>query len=327
VLIEFLVEYKDHIEYPEVQKYLDNRYSDDENNHTQKHNGNYMFRNILDYLTTHRKSTCKEIAKKYNESSGSNIKSIENNVRDFIKKNLIPYYIVKEDDVKKIGNKKIQTYSLTHFGILYTIHFFSKGDDFEYKLDTIRNLAIEYKDYFPKIFGRFDKFEKIIGKDFEYTLSLRDISSYIHELGSVDHFQDIANESVIHLDYTKQFRKKPAQEKLEDQISYIIYNNLLDNIEFYERVYDKKFNLLEEEKKQFGDWKKLTEKQLDDWHKINEKLDRVFYSLPKKAEIKWKKIIKSDSKINKWYFWFLDNSIKINEKKTNELRKMKTILR
>lgn len=114
---------------------------------------------------------------------------------------------------------------------------------------------------------------------------------------------------------------------MEDQISYIIYNNLLDNIEFYERVHNKKFKLLEKEKKQFGDWEKLTGKQLHDWNKIDEKSYRVFQSLSKKAKTKWKKIIKSDSKINEWYFWFLDNSIKINEKKTNELRKMKTFLK
>ena len=155
VPIEPIVDLKDHIEYPEVQKYLDNRYFDDKNNHTQKHNGNYIFNTILKHLTTNRKSTCKEIAESYNDNSRRNLKAIENNVRDFIKKNLIPYYIVEKDEIKKIRNKKIQTYSLTHFGILYTIHFFSKGNDFEYELDTIRNLAIEYKDYLPKIFSRF----------------------------------------------------------------------------------------------------------------------------------------------------------------------------
>ena len=312
--------------YPEIEKILDSKYPNDENTISQKQTGNYMFKTILKYLITHKKSTCKEIAKKYRENSNQSLKSITNNVRDFIKINLIPYYIVEEDELKKIKNKKIQTYSLTHFGILYTIHLFSKGKNSTYDPNPIRNITIEYKDYLPKIFNRFEEFKKTIGNNFEYTLSLHDISTHIDKLGSFHHFQDIANESVMYLDYLKLFRKKSIKEILEDQISYIIYNNLLDNIEIYEFAYNEKYNQLKKERKQFGDISNLTKQQLCDLKEINKKTDIICNTVQKKAKLKLKKIINSNPEISNWYVSFLNNSIKINEQRINELHKIKAII-
>ena len=43
VPINPIFEFEDHADYPEIQKDLDHRYSNDENNSSSKHTGNYMF--------------------------------------------------------------------------------------------------------------------------------------------------------------------------------------------------------------------------------------------------------------------------------------------
>src|SRR3972149_10276880 len=83
-------------ELPSVFKYLDKRYGTPDVSEPKKKNGEYALRFILKYLSYHKQSTCEEIAEKEyedrldkNPRSKVKLKSITDDIRSFIKNNLI----------------------------------------------------------------------------------------------------------------------------------------------------------------------------------------------------------------------------------------------
>ena len=171
-------------ELPLVLKHLDRKYGLYDIKDAKKENGEYALRFILKHLSLHRESTCLEIAKAEHERIPGNqkkqrsLKSITNNVRKFIKNNLISSQLVYKGEPKIIANKHIETFSLSPIGILYVIHLFGKmiknknhSYDFE-KIDVefIKILGKEYSQTLPKIFGKFELFQKVLRKDFNNVL-------------------------------------------------------------------------------------------------------------------------------------------------------------
>jgi len=189
------------IELPLVFKNLDRRYGAPDIKEPKKKNGEYVLRLIIKYLSQHKRSTCEEIAQyefDKNISSQIKLKSITDDIRIFIKNNLIVSQIVFHDEPKKKYNKKVETYSLSPIGILYSMHLFAKfskrddfgditwvDDDLKKDQELIKTLGIEYSETLPKVFGRFELFEKFLGKGFESFLIDPFMAVFDFERGSV----------------------------------------------------------------------------------------------------------------------------------------------
>jgi len=166
------------IELPWVLKELDKRYGTLDIKEIKTRNRQYAMRYILKHLSYYKDSTCEEIAKAEhdkNRQSQRKLKSVTDDVRKFVKNNLIRSQLVYEGEPKKVKNHPIKTYSLSPMGILYAIHLLGnlretdenvmsgfELHNVDYKF--IRTLGKEYEDTLPKIFGRFNSF-KIISED------------------------------------------------------------------------------------------------------------------------------------------------------------------
>jgi len=305
---------RDVVFYSEIEEYLDRRYGGPEKKNPSSAKGEKILRYILEYLHTHKNSTCEELARFHYEREildRAKLKSITDDVRKFIKGPLISLKIVEKSEPRKMGNKNVEQFSLTPFGVLYVIHLFTITQQEKipdsycfdnYGLKTIRNISREYKDLLPLIFGRFDFFEKTIGKNFEYTLGLINIGDNFG--GPVLPLNtDLLNESIEFLYLDKNRKKKTSQENITDSISFLVYNNMLNNIELYER------KILMQGKQH---------------KKIN--LKKIFKKAQKHAKTKWKKIIQSDPAIMKWYCDFVNSSIKHYRIKTKELVKFQSFV-
>ena len=127
-------------------------------------------------MSKHKKSTCEEIARyefEKNISTKRLLKSITDDVRKNVENNLRKLGLVKMQGFRKIKRRHAKVYSLTPLGILYSIHLFGKlqwKENHEINFVHIQNIAKEYSDTLPKIFGKFKLFEKILGKNFESIL-------------------------------------------------------------------------------------------------------------------------------------------------------------
>src|SRR5689334_3404436 len=120
--------------YPNIVREMDEIYGGPEYKKQANPKGRNALFFILDYLSKKRKSTCEDIAKKESDNNPNlkrKIKSITDDVRKFIQINLIPRRLVVEDGFKKKYNKKVVAYSLTPFGILYSIHLLAKKQNDE----------------------------------------------------------------------------------------------------------------------------------------------------------------------------------------------------
>ena len=300
--------------YPEIQDYLDRRYGGPGKENPSKANGEAILRNILQFLSVNKNSTCPEIAKSQFDSEitgRAKLKSITDDVRKFLKGTLIPLTIVEISGTKKEYNKNVKQFSLTPFGVLYTIHLFTltkegKVPDYDsfddYDLIMIRNLAKEYGFLLPKVFGRFSVFENIIGKNFEYTLGLLRINDQFSG-AALPLDTDLLNESIEFLYLVKSRQKKPIRDMQADEISFLVYNNLLGNIEIY------KTESLKQTRKLKG-----------------KSLGKLFKKAQRDARTKWKKIIKSDPKIKTWYYDFINSAIKHYRIKIAEIIKLQSLL-
>ena len=92
--------------YPKIKDYLDTKYVRVVSENPQKEKGNKMLEVIVEFLTTKKNSTCEKIAEsnyQNNPNSDTRLKTITDNVRKFIKNNLIPLHIVKETGKEKSG--------------------------------------------------------------------------------------------------------------------------------------------------------------------------------------------------------------------------------
>jgi len=290
-------------ELPMVLKYLDRRYGTHDIEDANKTNGEYALRFILKHLALHKESTCLEIAKAEHDRTPQSqkkqrkLKSITDDVRKFIKYNLIATQLVYKGEPKKIANKHIETFSLSPIGILYVIHLFANvrsTDDMFFEIIVtsdidekfIRKLGNEYSQRFPKIFGRYKLFKKILGKDFEKYI----IESFIEILSGWSKGVGIPNERFLLTDYilthflfTSKIRK--VHDLIAEQISLLFY------VHFEEGLVNALRNEIEEDPKF---------RKKDVTYKHRESLNQ--------AREKWIQIMDEDRELKKWYATFLKNA-------------------
>ena len=301
---------------------LDQRYGKPGMEKPKKMNGQYTLLTILKYLAYHRQSTCEEIAKdEYDKNLQANrkLKSITDDIRKFIKNNLIWTRLVREDGYKKVYNKQVMAYSLTPVGILYAIYLFSnirvdedgvsivesgptqeefdlmseklKKNEKEYKmlvnsfqppidLMFVRSLAKEYSQTLPKVFGRFNLFEKIIGKNFERALLfIPFVQFFFPRDPTIPDIDEMLSEYAMNSYYSNELTKNGPDDLIAEQISLVFYANLFASI----------MNILD---RRFFD----ENKSHDGYNR-----DRNYLL----AKQKWMEILDEDKKIKKWYYNFV----------------------
>ncbi len=161
-------------DYPVLLDELDTRFGGPEYKGKKRIRGRKELRQILEYLSNNKQSIPMEITRDQQENKSKSKKQIKSRAdyfKKFIQKYLIPKRVVVVDGFKKEYNNKADEYSLTPFGILYSIHFLSKDTD-----TIIDNLAIEYKNELPKVFGKWDLFKKRLGKKYLAIIGLKQIA-------------------------------------------------------------------------------------------------------------------------------------------------------
>lgn len=324
----------------QIFNYLDQRYGNPDEKSLKKSNGEYMMRLILQYLSYHRQSTCEDIAKfEFDKkiSSKRKLKSITDDVRKFIKNNLRNLRLVKLDDYKKMSRRYAETYSLTPLGILYSIHLFGKlkwRKNHEINYIHIRNLAKEYSETLPKIFGKFELFEKILGKDFEdilivpfsriinpdkppeifvpfllreyvFSVFLQKVDQDLNKPFQI--FGEVFNEDGYEVHYRYKF--------LAEQISLVFYSYLLGSIQFSLSKKDETIKeLMKFESEAFG--KKGFDENLNMLKKA-EKHRQQLFALAKK---KWLKLMDEDKELKKWYNEFVEEVCESKRKEHLEIK-------
>ena len=238
-------------------KQLDLRYGNPSNEKLKK-NGQQTIRFILKYLSYHKQSTCEEIAKKEfddNIQTKRKLKSITDDVRKFIQNNLLWTQLIHEDGFKKVRNHQIQTYSLTPVGILYALYLFANlrldvreiriGQEYQ-KIDSkfIRSLAKEYSHVLPKVFSRFEIFEKVIGDEFETIATTPLTRMFSQPDPGTEADPDVMLTEIAMYDvWSSELTKNGPHDLIAEQISLVFYANLQSGIEdilrsryFYESV-------------------------------------------------------------------------------------------
>ena len=252
---------------------------------------------ILDFLSSHKRSTCKEIAKYeiLKEKKQRKEKSVTDDLRKFIQGNLIPRRIVKEDGFKKTYNKNEQAYSLTSFGILYYVHLFSKQKN---NSNVINNLSIEYKDVLPYVFRQFPFFRRMFGKNFLEIIDLKRISdgnffpkwNLTGPIDSVTSFVDSSYEA---------WRGDPVflSGRWVKQITLCIYNNMLSHL-FLTSI--DKYLENGEEKRQ------VTDNTIEEF---------------------WENLDNEDPQIKTWYSEFINEAMEANKERKKGLAQMKKLLK
>lgn len=243
---------------------------------------------ILEYLSDHKQSACEDIAQaEYdnNLNSKRKLKSITDDTRKFINKNLIPRRIIEEDGFKKKYNKKVKTYSLTPFGILYSIHFFSES---EKSTKTINNLEKEYQDTLPKIFGKFSVFKEIFGEEYLDVIGLQRIADYTHSNHLFDALGILGN-FVHHSGWVWLGEPLFLLNRWGDQISLLVYTSILSHL-----------------------------LRVAVFEYINSGEEPVIV-IKKKISDFWKKLNEIDPELEKWYMEFVKEFISNNEKEKKDV--------
>jgi len=293
------------VELPFVFKYLDRRYGTPDMVEPKKKNGEYVFRLIIKYLSYHKRSTCEEIAQyEYdnNLSSQRKLKSITDDIRKFLKNNLIETQIVYHDEPKKKYNKQIETYSLSPIGIFYSMYLlgnFRVTNEFglrgygitEIDGNLIKSLGKEYSETLPKVFGKFEFFEKIFGKYFIDFIITPFIAIYELQRAEIPTKEFLLTDHVLtsyQFHYTEDFFSMMDVHKyIAEQISLIFYIHLEESLV----------------------------------HTLRDKMDEAsnsrikngtakYRESLKQAREKWIQIMDEDKELKKWYNTFLKNATK-----------------
>jgi len=300
-----------------------------------------MIRLILKYLSFHRQATCEEIAKdeyEKNIQTKRKLKSITDDVRKFIKNNLIFTELVYPDGSKKGRKQQVQAYSLSPVGILYSIYLFSnlRIDEWEdqfsglsivtsgptqadidslseeigkpiddsvqepINLNLIRSLAKEYSHVLPKVFGRFELFEKKIGKDFELTVIYPFFNLFHRRDSDIPDIAEMLSEYAKQNYWRSELTKNGPSELLAEQISLVFYVNLQSNIE--EILHSRDFQKWSEKNN------KKESTKTEDYKKILNMAKQI-----------WLEIMDDDKKIKKWYMDFVKEAVKSKENEYGNL--------
>ena len=304
------------VELPWVLKQLDRKYGTPDIKEPKKKNGEYTIRLILKYLSEHKQSTCEDIAKYEFDNklqSQRKLKSITDDVRKFVKNNLIhSSQLVYEDGIKKVYNKQVQAYSLSPIGILYSMHLLAKfreteelGYPHDFEItgidhNFIRNLVMEYSQTLPKVFGRFKLFEKIFGKDFEFLIINSFLPIYLEDRSGTMEERFLLNDYVL-TTFWNNNTNKTRHELIAEQISLIFYIHLQEFIEHY--LFDKEsgINVL----------MKGNREEIDKFYKKSKNnFQEKSKEFPKIAKQKWLELMKEDKELKRWYDNFLKEAVK-----------------
>ena len=279
-------------DYPYLLRDLDKTYGGPEYKKKKRVNGRAALFLILEFLSSYKQSTCKEIAK-YKILKMEKLakkKSVADGLRKFIRGNLIPLRILTEDGFKT-NYKDEQAYSLTPFGILYSIHLFSKKKNIS---DIINNLSIEYKDVLPYVFGQFSLFKRMLGKNFLETINLQSIADgrlfpTIISRGAIDALGNFVNlaQGLWMKDITNYY-----EDRWVDQISICVYNNIMSNI-----YSDAEIEFIARGQK--GNLNDLIKKRITKF---------------------WEIINRDDPEITKWYRQYIEEAILANQDSARGLR-------
>ena len=246
---------------------------------------------------------------------GRKLKSITDDIRKFVKNNLMRYSnLVYGDATKKAYNKKVQAYSLSPIGILYSMHLLAKvrethelgyPHDFYYSeidFNLIRNLVKEYSQTLPKVFGRWKLFEKIFGKDFEFLIINSFLNIFLEDRSGLMDERFLLNNYVLTSFAPKYLdKKKNLHELIGEQISLIFYIHLRESIEHY--LFDRESGIIVITKKN----KEETEKFFKE-NKIN--FQKEYKNFPKIAKKMWLQLMKEDKELKIWYDDFLKEAVK-----------------
>jgi hypothetical protein len=286
-------------------KQLDRKYGKPNIENPKKMNGQYMLRNVIKFLAYHKQATCEEIAKEEfekNIQTHRKLKSITDDIRKFIKNNLIFTRLVIEDGFKKVHNKQIITYSLTPVGILYAIYLFSnlqfgegvkifQGDSRKLGLSFIRNIAKEYSHVMSKVFGKFDYFEKIIGNKFEMTV----VNAFEKLFDEPE--TSIPDETIMLSDFARydfwssELTTHSPDPLIAEQFSLLFYANLHSSIEDILRT-----------------------RRFDKWAESKNQTEKISQELRNKDRQKakqiWLEILNHDKKLKNWYYGFVKMALK-----------------
>lgn len=291
-----------------------------------KKNGQHTIRYILKHLALHRESTCLEIAKAerkripVSQEKQRNEKFIADDVRKFIQKNLLWTQLVHEDGFKKVGNHPIQRYSLTPVGILYALYLFANlrldvreirvGEEYQ-KIDLkfIRILAKEYSNILPKVFGRFEIFEKVIGDEFETVLTspLRRMFTQ-PDPWSVEDGDVMLSEYAMYRFWLSELTKNGPHDLIAEQISLVFYANLQTMIE---EIVSFRY---------FDEWATKQFQNNDSERKSKEQSQERFKEIKKITKEKWMEIMDEDKKLKKWYQDFVKMAVMSKRKEFDTLK-------
>jgi len=268
---------------------LDLTYGGPSHNKTATVKGRKALGHILEYLSASKQASCEDIAKdeyEKNPNAERKLKSIIDDTRKFINKNLIPRLIIEADGFKKKYNKKVKTYSLTPFGILYSIHFFSTSEKIT---RIINNLEKEYRSTLPKVFGKFSVFKEIFGKEYLDVIGLQGIADNTlnkHLFGAPADI--LAN--FVHLS-SWAWLGDPVflVGRWGNQISLLVYTSIISHLYYTAMI---------ESRDTDGDDIVVTKKKILDF---------------------WKKLNEMDPELEKWYMEFVKEFISNNEKEKKDI--------
>ena len=243
---------------------------------------------ILEYLSAHKQAACEDIAQAdydKNPNAKRKLKSITDDTRKFINKNLILRRIIEEDGFKKKYNKKVKTYSLTPFGILYSIHFFSTGKK---TTRIINNLEKEYRSTLPKVFGKFSVFKEMFGKKYHDVIGLQRIADDALDIHLFDALGVLGN--FVHRS-GGAWLGDPLflLNRWGDQISLMVYTSILSHL-LHAAVFE--------------------------YMRTGEDPVTV---IKKKISNFWEKLNEIDPELEKWYMEFVKEFILNNEKEKKNI--------
>ena len=309
------------LQLPSFFRYFDKRYGAPDLENPKKKNGQYALRLILRYLAEHRCSTCEDIAQFESDkdiSTKRKLKSITDDIRKFLNQNLIPSQLVLFDQPKKKYNKQVKTYSLSPIGILYCLYLFGNfrtPDESEMTMyvqeelesDILKNISKEYSFMLPKVFGRFESFEKIFGKDFLSVVIEPFTAIYNTEIEDIPAGQFLLKNYVLStFDFINGSKFRGPQQLIAEQISLIFYINLEESIQHY--LWSK------ENSKDFEKTRNMTTEEANRFYKEKNKKsgDRYRQELTD-TKILWNKIMNEDKKLKKWYSDFLREVVAVKK--------------
>ena len=173
-------------------------------------------------------------------------------------------------------------------------------DSFQPPFDfgIIRNLAKEYSDVMPKVFGKFDYFENLIGDGFEM-IYVNAFEKLFHEPETSIPDQTIMLSDHARYDYwLKELTTHSPDPLIVEQFSLLFYVNLEEGIEnnLSDRDSEEWFKSQNEDK----EFKPRDNKQKTQRYKEN----------IKSAKQMWLEILNYNKKIKKWYYDFVKMALK-----------------